>query len=73
MVFYSLWKTIGITHHAATLTAQKNYQETVEESRHLIVMIKDKVVDKDPSDTINMDQTPIPFSYHSSKTLGKGH
>jgi hypothetical protein len=41
----------------------------MEESRHFIVTMKDKVADKDPSDIINMDQTPIPFSFHSNKTL----
>jgi hypothetical protein len=34
-------------------------------------MMKDKVADKDPSDIINMDQTPIPVSFHSTKTLEK--
>jgi len=34
-------------------------------------MMKDKVTDKDPSDIITMNQTPIPFSFHSMKTLEK--
>ena len=62
---------MGLRHHAVTHTAQKNYQQTEEESRHFIAMMKDKVANKDPSDVINMDQTPIPFSFHSTKTLKK--
>jgi hypothetical protein len=62
-------KTMGLSHRAATHTAQKIYQETMEESRHFTATMKDKVADKDPSDIINMDQTPIPFSFHSTKTL----
>jgi hypothetical protein len=34
-------------------------------------MMKDKVANKDPSNIISMDQTPIPFSFHSRKTLKK--
>ena len=30
-----------------------------------------KTVGKDPYDIINMDQTPIPYSFHSNKTLEK--
>ena len=32
-------------------------------------MIKEKLADYDPSDVINMDQSPIPYSYNLSKTL----
>ena len=64
-------KTMGLSHHTATHTAQKNHQDMMEKSRHFIAMMKDKVADKDPSDIINMDQTPIPFSFHSMKTLKK--
>jgi hypothetical protein len=64
-------KTTGLSHRAATHTAQKNYQETLEESRYFTAMMKDKVTDKDPSDIINTDQTPIPFSFHSMKTFKK--
>ncbi len=33
--------------------------------------MKEKMSDIDPLNIINMDQTPIPYSYHSSKTLEK--
>ena len=31
--------------------------------------MKAKLVGKDPCDIINMDQTPIPYSFHSNKML----
>jgi hypothetical protein len=33
--------------------------------------MKEKVTSVDPEDILNMDQTPIPFSYHSMRTLDK--
>ena len=54
-------KTMGLSHQAAMNTAQKNFQETEEESRHFIEMMKDKVAEYDPCDIINMDQSPIPL------------
>ena len=62
-------KKMGLAHRVATHTAQRNYQETEEESRHFIQFMKDKVSGKDPCDIINMDQSPIPYSFHSDKTL----
>ena len=56
-------KQMGLSHHAAMHTAQKNYHKTMEESRHFIEMMRDKLADKDPVLIINMDQTPIPFSF----------
>jgi hypothetical protein len=64
-------KQMGLSHRAATHTAQKNYHKTMEESCHFIEMMKYKVADKDPALIINMDQMPIPFSFHSAKTLEK--
>jgi hypothetical protein len=64
-------KQMCLSHHATTHTTQKNYHETMEESRHFIEMMRDKVADKDPMLIINMDQTSILFSFHSTKTLKK--
>jgi hypothetical protein len=33
------------------------------------MVVRGKMKDKDPDNIINMDQTPIPFSSHSTKTL----
>ena len=64
-------KQMGLTHRAAMHTTQKDYHETMEESCHFIEMMRDKVADKDQALIINMDQTPIPFSFHATKTLEK--
>jgi hypothetical protein len=32
-------------------------------------MMKEKIMAKNPSHIINMDQTPIPYSFHTNKTL----
>jgi hypothetical protein len=34
-------------------------------------MMHQKVTQMDPDDMINMDQMPIPFSYHASQTLDR--
>ncbi len=62
-------KHIGLTHRAATHTAQKHFVDTQEESNHFIAMMKEKIMAKNPSHIINMDQTPIPYSFHTNKTL----
>jgi hypothetical protein len=56
-------KQMGLTHCAATHTAQKDYHETMEESRHFIEMMRDNVADNDPVLIINMDQTLILFHF----------
>jgi hypothetical protein len=38
---------MGLSHRAATHTAQKNYHKTMEESRHFIEEMRDKVADRD--------------------------
>ena len=62
-------KSIGLSNCAATHTAQKHFQETKQESKHFIEVMKAKLVGKDPCNIINMDQTPIPYSFRSNKML----
>jgi hypothetical protein len=59
----------GLSHVAVTHTTQNNFQEMEEESNHFIEFMKVKVVMNKPYDIINVDQTPIPYSFHSSKML----
>ena len=33
--------------------------------------MRQKIIGMDPDDIVNMDQTPIPYSYHSNRTLKK--
>jgi hypothetical protein len=53
----------------ATHTAQKHFWETEESSRDFILMMQERTVDRNRDDILNMDQTPIAYSYHSNKTL----
>ena len=62
-------KTMGLSRHAATHTAQKNFQEMDEDSQHFIEMTKEKVKEYDPCDITNMDQSPILCSNHSGRML----
>jgi hypothetical protein len=54
---------------AATHTAQKRFMETAADAKDFIIMVKQKLEGMSPDDILNMDQTPIPFSFHSNKTL----
>ena len=62
-------KRLGLSVRAATHTAQKHFLETEVESQDFIAFIKAKIARKDPCNVISMDQMPIPFSFHSKKTL----
>jgi len=62
-------KSIGLSNRAATHTAQKHFKKTEQESKHFIEFMKAKLAGKDPCDIINMDQSPILYSFHSNKTL----
>ena len=53
-------KTIGMSHCAATHTAQNNFQVTNKLSRHFIKMMEDKVTEYKTCHITNMDQSPIP-------------
>lgn len=64
-------KSLGLFHCSAIHTAQKNFQETTDESTNFIVLMKEKVACINTRDVLNMDQTPIPFSYHSTRMLEK--
>jgi hypothetical protein len=56
----------------STHVAQKDHHETLQESLHFISMMPHRVAGMDPDDILNMDQTPIPFSYPANHTLKKG-
>jgi hypothetical protein len=62
-----LYKDNGPQSSCCDSHRKKYYQETTEESWHFIAMMKDKVADKDASDIINMDQTSILVSFHSTR------
>jgi hypothetical protein len=62
-------RSLGLTQRAATHTAQKHFNETARDAKDFIDMVRLKLVGRNLDDVLNMDQTPIPFSYHSGKTL----
>ena len=62
-------KKMGYTHRIGTHVAQKNFKDAEEDALHFIAMMREKVALMDPDNVINMDQTPIPYSYHASRTL----
>jgi len=43
-------KSIGLSNHAATHTAQKHFQETKQDSKHFIKFMKAKLAGNDPCD-----------------------
>ena len=64
-------KLMGLFHRSATHTTPKNFQETKDKSTNFIALMKAKFTSVDPEDILNMDQTPIPFLYQSTRTLEK--
>jgi hypothetical protein len=47
--------------------AQKDHNETLEESLHFMSMMHKNVMGMSSDDILNMDQMPLPF-YHSNRT-----
>ena len=43
--------------------------ETEADAKDFITVMKSKLEGRNLNDILNMDQTPIPFSYHSNMTL----
>ena len=62
-------KSMGLTQRAATHTAQKHHTQTEDAAKDFIAMMKLKLQGRNLDDVLNMDQTPIPYSYHANKTL----
>lgn len=62
-------KRIGLSYRAPTHVAQKHHKETELLARAFIDMVRRRVENMHPEAVANMDQTPIPFSYPSNKTL----
>jgi hypothetical protein len=51
--------------------AQKDHKETEEESAHFMTLMRQKVLGMNPDDIININQTPVPYSFPSNQTLDK--
>ena len=61
-------KQLGFTWCVATHTAQKHFKETEKESKDFINMVQARLHSRSKDNMINMDQTPIQFSFHSRTT-----
>jgi hypothetical protein len=48
---------------------QKHFIETETDAKDFIAVMKSKLEGRNLDDVMNMDQMPIPFSYHSNMTL----
>ena len=62
-------RSMGLAQHAATHTAQKHHTQTEDAAKDFITMMKVKLQGRNLDDVMNMDQMPIPYLYHASKTL----
>ena len=51
------------------MSHKKNHTDAEEDALHLIMMMREKVALMDRDNIINMDQTPVPYSYHMTRTL----
>ena len=69
-IVHRFMKHLGLTQHAVMRTTQKHYKETKSESKDFIAMIRESITNN-KDDILNMDQTPIAYSFHSRKTLEK--
>lgn len=68
-IVHRLTKQLGLTRRVATHTAQKHFKETEKEAKDFIAMVKARLHGRNREDIINMDQTPIQYSFHSRTTL----
>jgi hypothetical protein len=48
---------------------QKHLAVTEDDTKDFIAMMRMNLQGWDPNDILNMDQMPIPYSYHSNKML----
>jgi len=71
-IVHCFTKHLGLIQRVATHTAQKHFKDTEAESKDFIAMIKARLQGRNKDDTLNMDQTPIAYSFHSSMILEAG-
>ena len=61
-------RRIGLTHRAGTHVAQTNNKNSEAASREFMEVMRQKVQNMNPDHVLNMDQTPIPFTFHANRT-----
>ncbi len=60
--------SFGLTHHLGTNTTQKCHKEMETAARDFMKLMRHKVANMNPDHLLNMDQTPILFSYGNKCT-----
>ena len=58
----------GLTHRVGTHVAQRDPKEMESAAQEFMSLMRHKVANMNPDHVLNMDQTPIPFSYHNKQT-----
>jgi hypothetical protein len=58
----------GLVHRVSTHVAQRDPKEMEGTAQEFMSLMRHKVGNMNPDHVLNMDQTPIPFSYHSKRT-----
>jgi len=69
MEIHRFMLSIRLTQHAATHTAQRHFADTENYAKDFIAMMRVKVQGRNPNYILKMNQTPIPYSFHSNNTL----
>jgi hypothetical protein len=69
LVVHRFTRSISFTYHCAMHTAQKHFMDTEAYAKDFIAVMKSKLEGRNLDDVLNMDQTPILFSFHSNATL----
>ena len=62
-------KHLGLTQRTAMHTTQKHYKDIKNEAKDFIAMMRERIADRNKDDILNMDQTPIAYTFHSRKIL----
>ena len=69
MIVARFIKKVGLSYRVSTHIAQKSFKETELSSQYFVSMARERVNALPPEAVLNMDQTPIWYSYHSGRTL----
>ena len=69
VIIHQFMRSMGLTQRAAMHTAQKHFKEIYADANDFIAMMKAKMHGGNLDGVLNMDQTPVPYSYHANKML----
>ncbi len=64
--------SVGLTHHVGTHVTQRDPKEMETMAQEFMSLMRHKVANMNPDHVLNMDQTPIPFSYHNKQRGREG-